>query len=33
MGYAQIEELKKHGMFLSAPKGISMKPMLLFLIF
>lgn len=28
MGYAQIEELKKHGMFLSAPKGISMKPML-----
>ena len=28
MGYAQIEELKKHGMFLSAPNGISMKPML-----
>ena len=25
---AQLEELKKHGMYLSAPKGISMNPML-----
>ncbi|MGN1457456.1 MAG: S24/S26 family peptidase [Acutalibacteraceae bacterium] len=28
MGYAQLEELKKHGMYLSTPKGISMNPML-----
>ena len=28
MGYAQLEELKKHGMYLSVPKGISMNPML-----
>lgn len=28
MGYAQLEELKKHDMYLSVPKGISMNPML-----
>ena len=28
VGRAQLEELKKHGMYLSAPKGISMNPML-----
>ena len=28
MGRAQLEELRKHGMYLSAPKGVSMNPML-----
>lgn len=28
MGYAQLEELKKYGMYLSVPKGTSMNPML-----
>lgn len=28
MGYAQLEELKKHGMYLTAPEGTSMNPML-----
>jgi len=29
MGRAQVEELEKHGFYLSVPKGISMKPMIL----
>ena len=28
MGRAQLEELKKHGVYLSTPRGISMNPML-----
>lgn len=28
MGLAQLRELEKHGFYLSAPKGVSMNPML-----
>lgn len=28
MGKAQLEELQKHGMYLSSPKGVSMYPMI-----
>ena len=28
MGKAQLEELERHGMYLSVPRGISMRPMI-----